>query len=104
MITLDYPKQKKNPFQLNKKCQSIIPHLFRSVYRWGSTYQIYSYRNVWVVFDGYFVHVTPASTVKGRHCGMCGNFNRNRFDEFVSKDRTFLKTAEEMMDSYKYKC
>merc|ERR1711862_863514 len=54
--------------------------------KWGSTYNIYSFLRVWIVFDGNFVNVVPAPSVKGQHCGLCGNYNRNRYDEMMGKD------------------
>ena len=80
----------------------IIPRLYR-IFKWGSTYNIYSFLRVWIVFDGSFVEVVPAPSIKGNHCGMCGNYNRNQYDEMTKKDGTSLaKTADEMRDEYKW--
>jgi hypothetical protein len=72
-----------------------------SIFKWGNTYSIYSFLKVWIVFDGSYVEVIPAPSVKGNHCGMCGNFNRNQFDEFTKKDGTSLAaTPAEMVSEY----
>jgi len=71
------------------------------IFKWGSTYNIYSFLRVWIVFDGSFVEVVPAPSIKGNHCGMCGNYNRNQYDEMMKKDGISLaKTADEMRDDY----
>jgi len=73
--------------------------------KWGSTYNIYSFLRVWIVFDGNFVNVVPAPSVKGQHCGLCGNYNRNRYDEMMGKDgRTVITSADQMVAEYKWKC
>ena len=51
------------------------------------------------------VEVIPAPSVKGNHCGMCGAFNRNKYDEMMKKDGVSLaKDANELRDDYKWKC
>ena len=73
--------------------------------KWGSTYNIYSFLRVWIVFDGNFVNVVPAPSVKGQHCGLCGNYNRNKYDEMTGKDgQTIMSSADQMVAEYKWKC
>ena len=48
------------------------------MFRWGSTYNLYSFLKVWVAYDGNFVEVVPAPSTKGQHCGICGNYNRQQ--------------------------
>jgi len=73
--------------------------------KWGSTYNIYSYLRVWIVFDGNFVNVVPAPSVKGQHCGLCGNYNRNKYDEMTAKDgKTVLPAVDQLVAEYKWKC
>jgi len=74
------------------------------IFKWGETYNLYSFLKVWVVFDGYFVETVPAPSTRGQHCGLCGNFNRNKQDEFTAKDGSLLKSAEEMVENWKWKC
>jgi len=72
-----------------------------SLFKWGNTYSIYSFLKVWIVFDGSYVEVIPAPSVKGNHCGLCGNYNRNKYDEFTKKDGTSLAaTPAEMVNEY----
>merc|ERR1719510_2875812 len=54
--------------------------------KWGSTYNIYSFLKVWILFDGTFVEVVPAPSVKGQHCGVCGNYDNNRKNELLGKN------------------
>jgi len=73
--------------------------------KWGSTYNIYSFLRVWIVFDGNFVNVVPAPSVKGQHCGLCGNYNRNKYDEMMGKDgQTVMTSPDQMVAEYKWKC
>jgi len=73
--------------------------------KWGSTYNIYSFLRVWIVFDGSYVNVVPAPSVKGQHCGICGNYNRNRYDEMTGKDGvTVFNSVQEFVNDYKYQC
>lgn len=72
--------------------------------RWGSTYQIYSFLKVWISFDGNFAEVVPAPSTKGQHCGICGNYNRNQFDEFTGKDMSQLSSASDMVENWKWQC
>ncbi|XP_040574440.2 LOW QUALITY PROTEIN: uncharacterized protein [Lepeophtheirus salmonis] len=74
------------------------------VLKWGSSYNVYSFLKIWVVYDGHAVSLIPAPSVTGQHCGLCGNFNRNQYDEFESKDAHQLKTSEELVEDYKWKC
>jgi len=72
-----------------------------SIFKWGNTYNIYSFLKVWIVFDGSFVEVIPAPSVKGNHCGMCGNFNRDQYDEMTKKDgKSLAATPAEMVQEY----
>jgi len=74
-----------------------------SIFKWGNTYNIYSFLKVWIVFDGNFVEVIPAPSVKGNHCGLCGNYNRNKYDDMTKKDGTSLAAnAAEMVQEYSW--
>lgn len=74
------------------------------VFRWGNTYNVYSFLKVWVAYDGNFVEVVPAPSTKGQHCGVCGNFNRNKNDELTGKDGTVLADVSSFVDSWKWQC
>lgn len=75
------------------------------VFKWGSTVNVYSFLRVWVAFDGNFVEVVPAPSVKGQHCGLCGNYNRNKFDEWTGKDgKTIMPSASAMVNEWKWQC
>jgi hypothetical protein len=74
------------------------------IFKWGQTYNIYSFLKVWVVYDGNFVEVMPAPSVKGQHCGVCGNYNKNKYDEFTAKDESILPAGSDMANEWKWKC
>merc|ERR1712156_1319064 len=73
--------------------------------KWGSTVHVYSFMRVWVATDNTFVQVLPAPSTRGQHCGMCGTFNRNIYDEWMGKDgQTLITSAAAMVDEWKWKC
>jgi hypothetical protein len=53
--------------------------------KWGSTFTVYSKWKVAIIFDGTFVEVIPFPSVKGQHCGVCGNYDNNRNNDLVGK-------------------
>ena len=75
------------------------------MFKWGSTVNVYSFLRVWMAYDGTFVEVMPAPSVRGQHCGLCGNFNRNKFDEWTGKDGTsIMSSSAAMVNEWKWKC
>lgn len=72
--------------------------------KWGTTFNIYSFMRVWVMFDGIFVNVVPAPSVKGQHCGLCGNYNRNQWDEAIGKDGATNVGFSGIADEWKWQC
>merc|ERR1712241_1112259 len=73
--------------------------------KWGSTVHVYSFMRVWVPTDNTFVQVLPAPSTRGQHCGICGTFNRNIYDEWMGKDgQTLMTSANSMVDEWKWKC
>jgi len=73
--------------------------------KWGSTIHVYSFLRVWIATDGVFLQVLPAPSTRGQHCGMCGTFNRNIYDEWMGKDgQTLITSAAAMVDEWKWKC
>ena len=82
----------------------ICPSLPRRVFRWGSTYNLYSFLKVWVAYDGNFVEVVPAPSTKGQHCGICGNYNRQQSDEMTGKDMQKVGSVAELVKDWEWKC
>jgi len=74
------------------------------VFRWGSTYNLYSFLKVWVAYDGNFVEVVPAPSTKGQHCGICGNYNRQQSDEMTGKDMQKVGSVQELVKDWEWKC
>jgi len=75
------------------------------VYRWGHHISVFAWKSAWVNFDGHYTSVTPWPSVRGQHCGMCGNFNRNQFDEWTGKDyEKMIDSSKAMVEEWKWKC
>lgn len=72
------------------------------MFRWGKSYHVYSFLRAWVSYDGHFVEVVPAPSAKGQACGICGNYNRNQFDEFEGKNGEQLGSAQELVQNYQW--
>jgi hypothetical protein len=78
---------------------------FSRIFRWGSTYNLYSFLKVWVTYDGNYVEVVPAPSTKGQHCGICGNYNRQQKDEFSGKSGdNRLDSAADLVKEWQWKC
>ena len=75
------------------------------LFKWGSTVNVYSFLRVWVSTDNTFVQVMPAPSTRGQHCGLCGTFNRNVYDEWMGKDgQTMMTSADAMVNEWKWQC
>ena len=74
------------------------------VFRWGSTYNLYSFLKVWVAYDGNFVEVVPAPSSKGQHCGICGNYNRQQSDEMTGKNMQKVGEVQDFVKDWEWKC
>nr|XP_040574643.1 uncharacterized protein LOC121123583 [Lepeophtheirus salmonis] len=74
------------------------------ILKWGSIYNVYSFAKIWVTYDGHFMNVIPAPSSTGQHCGLCGNYNKNKYDEFEGKNSQKLSNSDELVEEYKWKC
>ncbi len=74
------------------------------MFRWGNSYHVYSSMRIWVAYDGNFVDIIPPPSAFGQHCGICGNYNRNKMDEFTAKDTSLLSTSEELVKNWEWQC
>ncbi len=73
-------------------------------FRWGDSVLVYSFLKVGMVFDGYSAAIIPAPSTKGQHCGICGNYNRNKYDEFTGKNMERLANAQELVSNWQWQC
>merc|ERR1712072_545752 len=73
-----------------------------TLHKWGSTVNVYSFLRVWVATDNNYVQVMPAPSVRGQHCGLCGNFNRNMFDEWTGKNEQLMTSAADMVNEWRW--
>ena len=55
--------------------------------------------------DTNYVQILPAPSTRGDQCGLCGNFNRNQFDEYMGKDGvTMAPSSGDQVAQWKWKC
>jgi len=67
----------------------------------GNTHVILLAHNVTIFWDGlYRVEVTVSTTWQNRLCGLCGNYNDDDSDDFVSPDGTQAANADEFGTSW----
>jgi hypothetical protein len=75
------------------------------VFKWGASINVYSFMRVWVSTDTNYVQILPAPSTRGDQCGLCGNFNRNQFDEYMGKDGvTMAPSSGDQVAQWKWKC
>ena len=67
--------------------------------KWGSVYTVYSPLNAVITVDGTFVQVMPFPSVKGQHCGVCGDFDGNRKNDLIDKSGAPI-AAEQMAKAW----
>merc|ERR1711955_33454 len=88
-----FPSQEKVYSEPTEKYQ------FR-VHKWDNTFTVDIPFVSTVNYDGYQIMILSTSFVKCRHCGMCGDFNRNKRFELVGDQNCLLKNGNEMAASY----
>merc|ERR1719492_683565 len=71
-------------------------------FQMGKHRQRLLFLRVWVATDNNYVQVMPAPSVRGQHCGLCGNFNRNMFDEWTGKNEQLMTSAADMVNEWRW--
>ena len=67
----------------------------------GNTHVILLVQNVRIFWDGlYRVEVTVSTTWQNRLCGLCGNYNNDDTDDFMTPDTTLAATADDFGTSW----
>ncbi len=57
--------------------------------------------SVYIGYAGNFVTVTAGSRYRATACGLCGNYNGNKYDDFVGPDPTCKALGpNDMMKAY----
>ena len=81
-------------------------YLYFKILKLGKIIHVYSDRlRIWMATDGHFIQVMPDPFIRGQHCGICGNFNRNQYDEWMGKDgATIHKSADDAVNDWQWKC
>jgi len=67
----------------------------------GNTHVILVVQNIRIFWDGlYRVEVTVSTTWQNKLCGLCGNYNDDDSDDFITPDNTTVFTADEFGNSW----
>ncbi|XP_065895642.1 uncharacterized protein [Dysidea avara] len=67
----------------------------------GNTHVILLVQNIRIFWDGvYRVEVTVSTTWQNRLCGLCGNYNDDDTDDFMTPDTTLAANADEFGTSW----
>merc|ERR1712168_355304 len=74
-------------------------YLFKII-RTKNRFSLMFFPQMMLHYDGYSVKVLAGPHLKGQHCGMCGDYNRNTFKEFINPQMCTLKTGEEMAHAW----
>jgi len=90
-----YPSQTKVYSGVTEKYQ------FR-VHKWDNTFSVDIPFITTINYDGYQIQTIASPFLKGKQCGMCGDFNRNKRFEFVGPEDCQLKNGNEMAAAYSW--
>merc|ERR1711910_153334 len=79
--------------EMNKR---VVPnHLFKIIRR-QDMFVVDFFPHMMIRYDGHSIQVLAGPQVKGRHCGMCGDYNRNMHYELVDPQMCHLMNGDEM--------
>jgi len=79
--------------EMNKR---VVPnHLFKIIRR-KDMFVVDFFPHMMIRYDGNSMQVLAGPQVKGRHCGMCGDYNRNMHYELVDPQMCHLMNGDEM--------
>jgi len=98
-VELDDQESFLFPSQAKVYSEPTDKYQFR-VHKWDKTFTVDVPFVSTVNYDGTQIMTITSSFVKGRHCGMCGDFNRNKRFEFIGGQNCLLNNGNEMAASY----
>jgi len=90
-----YPSQTKVYSGVTEKYE------FR-VHKWDNTFSVDIPFITTINYDGHQIQTIASPFLKGKQCGMCGDFNRNKRFEFVGPEDCQLKNGNEMAAAYSW--
>lgn len=70
------------------------------IHKWDNTFSVEIPFVIMVNYDGTQIQMTTSPFLKGRQCGMCGDFNRNKRFEMMGPQECLLKDGNEMAAAY----
>jgi len=90
-----FPSRNKVAGMVNEK------YKFR-IHKWENMFSVEIPFVIIVNFDGNQIQMTASPFLKGKQCGMCGDFNRNKRFEFMGPQECLLKDGIEMAAAYSW--
>jgi len=76
--------------------QRIVPNYLFKIMRRQNMFVLDFFPYMMLRYDGHFIQVLTGPQIMGRHCGMCGDYNRNMHHELVDPQRCHLTNGDEM--------
>merc|ERR1711892_729353 len=70
------------------------------VHKWDNTFSVDIPFITTINYDGNQIQMMASPFLKGKQCGMCGDFNRNKRFEFWGAENCLLRNGNEMAASY----
>eukprot|EP00092_Neocalanus_flemingeri_P025744 GFUD01027909.1.p1 GENE.GFUD01027909.1~~GFUD01027909.1.p1 ORF type:complete len:741 (-),score=120.67 GFUD01027909.1:127-2277(-) len=78
------------------KLNTVLPDFMFKIFRRQNNYVVDFFPQMMINYDGNSVQVLAGPQVKGQHCGMCGDYNRNTYHELLDPQMCPLNTGDEM--------
>jgi len=72
------------------------------IHKWDNTFTLDIPFVIVINYDGNQIQMTASPFLKGKQCGMCGDFNRNKRFEFMGPQECLLKDGNEMAAAYSW--
>ncbi|XP_035468628.1 alpha-tectorin-like [Scophthalmus maximus] len=87
---------------INRNLPILLNGSLVSIYASGSRVFVSADFGLSVTYDGYStVFISVPASYRGKTCGLCGNFNGNQTDDFLTPSGTIANTPDEFGTSWK---
>merc|ERR1712212_392705 len=73
-----------------------LSHYLFKIIRDKKRFSLVFFPQIVLHYDGHSLQVLAGPHLEGHHCGMCGDFNKKTYHEFMNPQMCELRTGEEM--------